>query len=211
MCVVFYVRGSLAQTRLRSWNACARPCAARPSCALWTQMQTRHYVLARGTATSASLLLEYLSSELKRVGGTTETDSTPDLPRLGWGVCRLGARLLKTSDAESQGAMHDIIHQAFVRRNVVVEFVEGASRRAHKQYPGVDTDRARGRRACNCPSKPSRQKFCGSCLTTMIWGEIHAQKNATLVVGRAGVTPTLSRWRGPSTMQLTSTRSALRP
>ena len=58
-------------------------------------MQTRHYVLARRTATSASLLLEYLLSELKRVGGTTEADSTPDLPRLGWGVVQSGRAVIE--------------------------------------------------------------------------------------------------------------------
>ena len=50
---------------------------------------------------------------------------------------------LKTFDDEQADIMAKVAHQALVRRDVVLQLIQGAKDRGHRAYVKVDMDRAR--------------------------------------------------------------------
>ena len=85
----------------------------------------RHRMGARGNATSFPLPWQDLLLQLE--GGK------PDLPHTGEALSSFVSVLLKTSDEEeTKESMGRFIHQALVRRHVVIDLIEKAWGRGHR-------------------------------------------------------------------------------
>ena len=102
----------------------------------------RHRVGARGNATSFPLPWHQLLATLQHADAQQGAGVGPDLPRVGDQLADVVSILLKTSEEDNPRSMAAFIHQAFVRRHVVIELIEGAKRRGHRAYRGVDMARA---------------------------------------------------------------------
>ena len=89
---------------------------------------------ARGNATSFPLPWEELLQELRGSDG----ENVPNLPWIGEELSNFVSVLLKTSDDEDPKALAKFVHQARVRRAVVVKLIEDAKRRGHRAYARVD-------------------------------------------------------------------------
>ena len=68
------------------------------------------------------------------------------LPRSGEELANWVSILLKTSDAmDTKEGLARFIHQAFVRRDVVVELIANANARGHRAYNDLDMDKVRAK------------------------------------------------------------------
>ena len=111
----------------------------------------RHRMGARGNATSFPLPWSDLLSELVRLDSTQTWSAVPDLPSTGEQLSDKFSVLLKTFDDEHADAMAKVVHQAHVRRNVVLQLIQSAKNRGHRAYVNVDMERAR-QKARNLPA-----------------------------------------------------------
>ena len=103
----------------------------------------RHRTGARGNATSFPLPWGDILAKLKHAETDAESHRAPDLPWVGKDLCDLVSAVLKTSEEDNPRAMAKFVHQAFVRRDVVVKLIEGAKSRGHRAYRSVDMERVR--------------------------------------------------------------------
>ena len=103
----------------------------------------RHRMGARGNATSFPLPWQELLAELQRQSANESDGAAPDLPWTGEELSNFVSILLKTSEEDNPKSMASFIHQARVRRDVVVKLIEGAKARGHRAYRLVDMDRVR--------------------------------------------------------------------
>ena len=100
----------------------------------------RHRMGARGNETSFPLPWERILQELRQ----TETASVaPQLPWVGEELANKVAIMLKTKDDDDPKSVAQLIHQAQVRRRVVVQLIDGARARGHRAYLCVNMDRVR--------------------------------------------------------------------
>jgi len=106
----------------------------------------RHRQGARGNATSFPLPWQDLLLQLKETEETDNDNEPPELPRSGEELSNFVSILLKTGDDEdTKESLSKFIHQAIVRRHVVVELIENAHRRGHRAYKNVNLERMRAR------------------------------------------------------------------
>ena len=112
----------------------------------------RHRMGARGNATSFPLPWSDLLNDLVRLDELQDAQQTPDLPWTGAELSDKVSILLKTFDDELAETMAKVVHQALVRRHVVLQLIQGAKNRGHKAYVNVDMERARVK-AQNLPEK----------------------------------------------------------
>ena len=99
-----------------------------------TVHMSRHRMGARGNATCFPLPWEELLQELRG----SDRENVPNLPWVGEELSNFVSVLLKTSDDEDPKALAKFVHQARVRRAVVVKLIEDAKRRGHRAYARVD-------------------------------------------------------------------------
>ena len=99
----------------------------------------RHRMGARGNATSFPLPWQDLLAELNKYDADSQSEvASPDLPWTGAQLSDFVSILLKTSeDQESAKSMKQFVHQARVRRRVVVKLIEDAKTRGHRAYANV--------------------------------------------------------------------------
>ena len=83
--------------------------------------------------------------DLQRIDRKNESGESPDLPNVGEKLANWVHVLLKTNDEEKPESMAHFIHQALVRRDVVVRLIEGAKARGHRAYRAVDMQRVRSK------------------------------------------------------------------
>lgn len=69
--------------------------------------------------------------------------NAPDLPLVGQGLSNVASILLRASEEDYPTTMASFVHQAHVRRDVVVELIEGAQGRCHRSYRHINIDAAR--------------------------------------------------------------------
>ena len=98
----------------------------------------RHRMGARGNATSFPLPWNELLHQLNNQDDNDEVSSPPDLPRVGTELADVVSILLKTNEEDNPKAMASFIHQAYVRRHVVVKLIVDAKQRGHRAYAHVD-------------------------------------------------------------------------
>ena len=103
----------------------------------------RHRVGARGNATSFPLPWQHLLSALRRADDERGAGASPDIPWVGAELADIVSVLLKTSEEDNPTSLAAFVHQAFVRRHVVIDLIENAKRRGHRAYRLVDMARAR--------------------------------------------------------------------
>eukprot|EP00972_Heterocapsa_arctica_P014295 2103701-Heterocapsa_arctica.AAC.1 len=72
-----------------------------------------------------------------------QSTSAPDLPWTGAALADKVSILLKTNEEEDPASMANFIHQAVVRRDVVISLIEGAKLRGHRGYKDIDMARVR--------------------------------------------------------------------
>ena len=93
-------------------------------------------VAARGNATSFALPWEELLQRFQDVE-ENEHKKQVHLPRTPAELTPLVKVLLKTSDVESPADVAQFLHQATVRRDVVVQFIMRFKKLGHKAYVNV--------------------------------------------------------------------------
>jgi hypothetical protein len=90
---------------------------------------------ARGNATSFPLPWQDPLAQL---------EGKPDLPHTEDALSNFVSILLKTSDeGDTKEALVKFIHQALVRRDVVIELIANAKARGHRAYRHLDMERVR--------------------------------------------------------------------
>ena len=93
----------------------------------------RHRMGARGNVTSFPLPWQDLLRDLEQ-----DSDKAPSLPRTGAELSDLVSVVLKTNEEASPDSMARFIHEARVRRSVVVKLITDAKARGHRAYTKVD-------------------------------------------------------------------------
>ena len=93
---------------------------------------------ARGNATSFPLLWHDLLQYLQAGDDQTEASNLVTLFRTGDDLAKVVSVLLKTADStDSDTYLARLIHQAIVRRDVVVKLIASMKRRGHRPYRHV--------------------------------------------------------------------------
>ena len=104
---------------------------------------SRHRMGARGNVTSFPLPWEELLRQMQDDGEGGQDGEAPDLPHGGATLSDMVSVLLKTSEEDDPKSMASFIHQAHVRRDVVVELIAGARALGHRSYQKVNMDSVR--------------------------------------------------------------------
>ena len=94
----------------------------------------RHRMGARGNATTFPLPWQDLLQQL---------ETKPDLFRTGDELAEVVSIILKTSEEDDPKGSARFIHQAIVRRDVVVKLIVDAKARGHIAYKDVEVEQVR--------------------------------------------------------------------
>lgn len=98
-----------------------------------------HRMAARGNATSFPLPWEDLMVQLRDSQERLNSDQSVSLPRVGVELANVVSILLKSAGSDSDGkASAKLIHQATVRRQIVVDLIFELKRRGHGAYVNID-------------------------------------------------------------------------
>ena len=129
---------------------CASPCVTTLLCfslekryrmdRAWDEnaWMNRHRLAARGNATTFPLAWENLVEQLQDLEGEKAVSL---LPRTGQELAEVVRVLLKSNAAEDKAeSIKDILHQATVRRDVVLRLIDAAVRRRHPAYRQVSME-----------------------------------------------------------------------
>eukprot|EP00435_Cladocopium_sp_Y103_P047972 s3508_g14.t1 len=99
----------------------------------------RHRLCARGNATTFPLQWEDLLSELEKLHHTKDTHAACQLPHVGAALRDKIAVLIKVGKKQEGATVPQrIIHQAVIRRQVVIGLIQAMVSRGHPAYNGVD-------------------------------------------------------------------------
>ena len=143
----------------------------------------RHRVGARGNATSFLLPWEALLHEFRKAQNCKGGKGIA-LPRTGQELSDIVQVLLKANDYESQEKMKNFVHQAKVRRDVVVRHILAAKARRHRGYLHVDENSVI-ERAQSLPENGVPDAVCHLLANDDALSKIVVQKAATPVEGRS--------------------------
>ena len=103
-----------------------------------------HRMAFRGNATSFPLPWEDLMVQLRDSQASSDATSAVSLPRVGGELANVVSILLKSAGGESdKTANTQLIHQAMVRRQVVIDLILEMKRRGHAAYVNVDMDKVK--------------------------------------------------------------------
>ena len=130
---------------------CASPCMTALTCFSieWRYLQdrslaqdalmNRHRLCAKGNATTFPLPWEDLLAEFERLGAPATNASVNMLPHVGKELSDKVAVIIKIGDKTDKEAIRQqIIHQAVIRRRVVVGLIAAMVARSHPAYQGLD-------------------------------------------------------------------------
>ena len=106
----------------------------------WSVHMARHRMGSRGNVTSFPLPWEALLQTLRK---GDDNSAPPELPRVGAELADKVSILLTTNDDNDPKAAAQLIHQAHVRRHVVVILIEGMVARKHRAYTTVNIEAVR--------------------------------------------------------------------
>ena len=141
----------------------------------------RHRMGARGNATSFPLPWHDLLLQL----GENDANAAPDLPHTGEVLSNFVSVLLKTSDdSDTKESLAHFIHQALVRRDVVITLITNAKRRGHRAYAKVDLDQMRMKAERKLPTRGVPEAITKLLPFDADLDVIQMQKAATPVPGR---------------------------
>ena len=129
---------------------CASPCMTALTCYSieWRHLSdrslaqdafmNRHRLCAKGNATAFPLQWEDLLSELQQLDTATDPAAPCLLPHLGSDLRNKVAVLIKVGKKQDLDVKQHIVHQAVVRRRVVVALIAAMVARGHPAYRNVD-------------------------------------------------------------------------
>ena len=140
----------------------------------------RHRVGARGNVTCFPLPWEELLVQLEGVG-----DEGPKLPRIGQELVDVVQILLKSSKSENIDLSH-VIHQARIRRAVVVDLILSARERGHPAYKSLDKEQVE-ERAKGLPEDGVPEDLLRELSNDDSIDKLQPQKADTPVAGRVDV------------------------
>ena len=143
----------------------------------------QHRMGARGNATSFPLPWESVLLELQR---TEDTGPAPDSPWVGEELAERVSLLLKTRDESDPKAFAHHVHQAMVRRRVVVQLIEGAVARGHRAYASVAIEHVR-EKALKLPDQGVPPEIIHLLPHDTDLDKVQVQKAATPVPGRTDI------------------------
>ena len=138
----------------------------------------RHRAGARGNVTCFPLPWEDLLQELRQ-----RPDAAQELPRTGRELADVVQVLLKTGDSAGARNLQHVVHQARVRRRVVVELILDAKRRGHRAYVHLQEHRVRARSE-DMPDDGVPPEFVRTLGSDDSMEKLQPQKAATPVAGR---------------------------
>ena len=108
-------------------------------------------VAARGNATSFLMPWQSILAELRRLEKKEKRSEEVDLPLSGEDLRSVVQVLLKCNDSAQKKNLPKFIHQATVRRAIVVRHIEDMKRRGHKAYQHVNMDKVREKAKAELP------------------------------------------------------------
>ena len=107
------------------------------------------------------------------------------MPRSGEELSDFVSILLKTSDeGDTKESLTKFIHQALVRRDVVVDLIEKAQKRGHRAYKNIDMQRVRAKAAETLPENGVPPEIAKLIPYDDLLDKIQIQKAATPVPGK---------------------------
>ena len=146
-----------------------------------------HRVGARGNVTSFPMPWQALLAELQRLDAERESKNSPCLPHTGRDLANVVQVLLKTSrDEVKEAGVSSFIHQARVRRHVVVKAILEAKRRGHRAYVLVDEAAVRNK-AQELPEAGVPPEVLRLLPLDNHLDKLQVQKAATPVEGRRNI------------------------
>ena len=98
-------------------------------------------VAARGNATSFLMPWQSILSELRSLEEKEKHCEAPDLPLSGEDLRSVVQVLLKCNDSAQKNNLPKFIHQATVRRDVVLRHIEEMKNRGHRGYLHVNMEK----------------------------------------------------------------------
>ena len=191
--LVFYAPRELYEHKVTMLElVCASPCMTSLICfSLEKKYRNRHALDerahmqrhrqgARGNATTFLLDWEGLLEEFQAYEKDLLPADASRLPRAGNDLQKFISVLLKTSDDELQlQDLSRLIHQARVRRRVVVLLIENACARGHPAFTGLDLQQMRDRAAKLLPEDDVPPEVVALLQSDGSLDQIERQKVAT--------------------------------
>mgnify|MGYP003334478227 CR=1 FL=1 len=142
-----------------------------------------HRMAFRGNATSFPSPWEDLLVQLRDSQASSDATSAVSLPRVGGALANVVSILLKSAGGESDGkANAKLIHQAMVRRQVVINLILELKRRGHGAYVNVNMDKVKVK-ACGLPEGDIPQEIIRLLPLDKAHDQLQPNKNATPVQG----------------------------
>ena len=114
----------------------------------------RHRLGARGNATSFPLPWHELLEQFES-GKQEHKKRAQSLPNTGEALSNFVSVILKTQDNDDEvdgQSLARFIHQAIVRRDVVVRLIDNARRRGHRAYRDIDMAQVEAKAAEELPA-----------------------------------------------------------
>ena len=81
---------------------------------------------------------QQLLAELQRLDTEQKEGKAPDLPKVGADLVHVVQVLLKTNDCDDRESLARFVHQAHVRRHLIVRRILEGKARGHRAYVLVD-------------------------------------------------------------------------
>jgi hypothetical protein len=123
-----------------------------------------------------------LLAELQHLDEEQEQGKSPDLPKVGADLAHVVQVLLKTNDSDDREALSNFVHQAHVRRHVVVQTILNAKARGRRAYVRVDEQKMK-EKAESLPVNGIPMELTHLLPNDESISKLHIQKAATPVEG----------------------------
>ena len=147
-----------------------------------------HRMGARGNATSFPLPWQDLLAQLHGVEREEGAGHPPDLPRSGEELSNFVSVLLKSSDGgDTKEALSRFVHQALVRRDVVIKLITELHDCGHMVYKNIDLERMRQKARDTLPTHGIPPQVAKLIPYDTLLDNIKVQKQATPVAARASL------------------------
>ena len=138
-------------------------------------------VAARGNATSFLMPWQSILSDMRKLEHKQERLEAPDLPLGGSDLRSVVQVLLKCNDASQKTNLPRFIHQATVRREVVVRHIRDMKERGHRGYLHVNMAKVQTKANASLPENGVPEVLLGDLPFESNIKKMIIQKHATPV------------------------------
>ena len=147
-----------------------------------------HRMGARGNATTFPLPWQELLTQLQETEKEAGEIAAVDLPRSGEELSNFVSVLLKTSDeGDTKESLARFVHQAIVRRDVVIRLIEEMHLCGHRSYAAIDMHRVRNKAKESLPTNGVPEHVAKLLPYDSLLDNIQVQKQATPVSARTSL------------------------